>query len=123
MTSLYERLGRTSGIRAIVDTVATSHLENEVIAPRFLPLTRDPEKLEQALAYLAQFVEAGAGGPTPYEGRSMEEAHDGMNISDGEYMAAIDDIMKALATHGRDEATQKDVLFILYQLRPTIVRR
>jgi hemoglobin len=53
----------------------------------------------------------------------MEEAHAGMNVSDEEYMAAIDDVMGALVKHGKDETTQKDVLYILYQIRPTIVRK
>jgi hemoglobin len=123
MTSLYERLGGTAGIRAIVESVAGAHLENPRISQRFFPLTQDPAKLETALTHLSNFMEAGSGGPAKYTGRDMPAAHFGMNISDEEYMAAMDDIMNALAKHGRDEATQKDVLYLLYQLRPSIVRK
>ena len=66
-------------------------------------------RLEQALAYLAQFIEAGSGGPAQYEGRTMEEAHYGMNISVEEYMAAIQDVMNALSSHGKDDETKRDV--------------
>lgn len=122
MTSLYERLGRTEGIRALVETVATSHLANPTIAKRFLPLTQDPERLAAALGHLANFLEAGAGGPAKYTGKSMLDAHRGMNISGEEYLAAMDDIIGALSTHGIDEATRKDVLFMLYELKPSVVR-
>jgi len=120
--TLYERLGRTEGIQALVNTVATAHLANPTIAKRFEPLTRDPDRLATALGHLATFLEAGAGGPAKYEGRSMLEAHRGMNVSGEEYLAAMDDIMGALSTHRIDETTQKEVLFMLYQLKPTIVR-
>ena len=123
MQSLYERLGSADGIRKIVDTVAEYHLNNPKISARFVPLTKDPAILENALQHLTNFMVAGSGGPPAYTGRSMEEAHFGMNISDDEYMSAIDDIMGALVTHGKGETVQKDVLFILYQLRSTIVRQ
>lgn len=122
MKTLYERLGRTEGIRALVDTVATNHLANPAIAKRFLPLTLEPERLANALKQLCNFLEAGAGGPAQYTGKNMIEAHRGMNISGEEYLAAMDDIMSALSTHGIDEATRKDVLFMLYELKPTIAR-
>ena len=121
-TSLYERLGRTEGIRALVDTVAAAHLANPVIAKRFMPLAEDPARLKVALRHLADFMEAGAGGPTPYTGKSMIDAHRGMNISGEEYLAAMDDIMGALVKHGIDEGTQKDALAMLYALKPTVVR-
>ena len=122
MTSLYERLGRTEGIRALVDTVATAHVANPIIGKRFLPLTQDPEHMAVALRHLCHFLEAGAGGPAKYTGKSMPDAHRGMNISGEEYLAAMDDIMGALTTHGMDEATKKDVLYMLYELKPTVVR-
>jgi hemoglobin len=119
--SLYERLGGSDGIRALVDTVATSHLANPVIAKRFLPVAQDPARLEIALGHLRTFLESGAGGPAQYTGRSMPDAHRGMNISGEEYLAAMDDIMGALGKHAIDVPTQKDVLMMLYQLKPTIV--
>lgn len=120
--SLYDRLGQTDGIRALVGDIAERHLANPIIGRRFEPLTDDPEHMEVALRHLADFLEAGAGGPGAYTGRSMPDAHRGMNISGEEYLAAIDDIMGALQARGIDEATRKDVLFITYSLKPEIMR-
>ena len=122
MSTLFERLGGSDGIAAIVDTVASSHLNNATIAKRFEPLLQDPARLKMALKHLCDFLAQGSGGPANYSGRSMPDAHRGMNISGEEYMAAVDDIMGALKTHGRDEQTQKDVLYIAYSLKPQIVR-
>jgi hemoglobin len=121
MTSLYERLGRTDGIHALVDTIVAAHLANPVIAKRFLPLTQDPKQMAVVTRHLCNFLEAGAGGTAQYTGKSMPDAHRGMNISGEEYLAAIDDIMGALNKHGMDEATKKDALAMLYELKPSVV--
>jgi hemoglobin len=122
MSTMYERLGRTEGIRSLVDTIAGAHLANPTIAKRFEPLAQDPARLEVALQHLANFLESAAGGPAQYTGKSMIDAHRGMNISGEEYLAAMDDIMGALVKHGIDEGTQKDALAMLYALKPTVVR-
>jgi hemoglobin len=121
MPSLYERLGRSEGIRSLVNTVVAAHLENPVIAKRFLPITENPERLAAATQHLCNFLESGAGGPAAYTGRSMPDAHRGMNVSGEEYLAAMDDIMGALSKHGVDESTKKDVLAMLYSLKPQVV--
>ena len=121
-TSLFERLGRSSGIERIVDEVAGRHLENPVIAARFRPYLEQPQKLQELKVHLARFLEMGSGGPQPYEGRDMRSAHTGMNISAAEYMAAVDDIMAALAHVGIDEQTRKDVLAITWSLKGDIMQ-
>jgi hemoglobin len=121
-TSLFERLGRSSGIERIVDEVAGRHLDNPLIAPRFRPYLDQPEKLHALKVHLARFLEMGSGGPQRYEGRDMKSAHTGMNISPAEYMAAMDDIMAALTHAGIDEETRKDVLAIAWSLKSEIVQ-
>jgi hemoglobin len=51
----------------------------------------------------------------------MRDAHRGMNVSEAEYMAAIDDILAVLRKHSIDEQTQKDVLAISYSLKQDIL--
>jgi hemoglobin len=121
-TSLFERLGKSEGIRNLVDDIVKRHLANPVINKRFEPLVADPERMAVVTQHLCDFLETGSGGPTPYTGKSMVEAHRGMNISGEEYLAAVDDIMGALHDQGVDQDTQKDVLFITYSLKPEIAR-
>ena len=121
-TSLFDRLGRSSGIERIVDEVASRHLVNPVIAARFRPYLDQPGKLQALKEHLARFLEMGSGGPQRYTGRDMKSTHTGMNISPAEYMAAMDDILGALAHVGIDEQTRKDVLGIAWSLKADIIQ-
>ncbi len=119
--SLYERLGATPGIAMLVDDIVALHLENPAIGARFRPMLETPERLATAKHHLCAFLEAGSGGAQAYTGRSMPDAHRGMNISATEYVAAIDDILTVLGRHGVDEQTTKDVLAIAYSLKGQII--
>ena len=118
---LYRRLGGTKGIASLVDDLVVAHLENPAIKARFLPLLGDPARVSVIKQHTCQFLESGGGGPAKYEGRSMPDAHRGMNISAEEYVAAVDDILLVLRKHNIDEQTQKDVLWIAYSLKAAIV--
>jgi len=120
--SLFERLGGSSGIKALVQDIVALHMENPVIRARFRPYLETPDKLEATKKHLCAFLEAGSGGTAQYGGRSMKDAHRGMNINEAEYMAATDDILAALRQHGIDDQTQKDVLAIAYSLKGEILR-
>jgi hemoglobin len=120
--SLYERLGGAKGISALVDDIVDAHMVHPAIKARFLPLQEKPERLKEVKQHLCHFIGAGTGGPEQYTGKSMPEAHRGMNISEAEYMAALDDIMLVLERHGIDEQTRKDVLAIGYGLKQDILR-
>jgi hemoglobin len=121
METLFRRLGGQDGIHALVDDIVAAHMENPLIQQRFLPYREDPDHLAKLKEHLRKFLAMGSGGPEEYEGRSMPEAHRGMNISEAEYMAAVDDIMEVLEDHGVDEQSQKDVLMISYSLRSEIM--
>ena len=116
--SLYERLGAAAGISAIVDDVVAAHLANPLVAPRY----RHVKDMEQLKRVSREFFCAGAGGPETYTGRDMRTAHKGMNVSEQEFLAVVDDVMGVLGRHKIDGTTQKDVLSILYGFKGEIVR-
>jgi hemoglobin len=119
--TLFERLGGKEGIHALVDDIVDAHMENPLIRARFLPYAEDPEHLAEIKEHTRRFLAMGSGGPDAYQGRTMSEAHRGMNISEEEYMAAVDDIMGVLQHHQVGEESQKDVLMITYSLRSQIM--
>jgi len=116
--SLYDRLGGANGIANIVDDVVAAHLENPVVRTRFAHV----EDLDHLKKMACDFFCAGSGGPETYTGKDMRAAHEGMNISEQEYLAVMDDILGALDKRGIDEDTKKDVLAILYSLKGEIIR-
>ncbi len=116
--SLYERLGRFDGITRIVHDVMANHLANPVIRTRF----EASKDLDHAKKMAVEFFCAGCGGSESYTGRDLLVAHKGMNISEQEYMAAMDDILAALHKHEIDLATQGEVTAVLYSLKGQIIR-
>ena len=117
-TSLYDRLGGATGIATLVDDVVAAHLINPAVQTRF----QNIKDLGHTKKMAREFFCAGSGGPEAYTGRDMRTTHRGMNISEQEYLAVMDDIMGVLDKHGIDEATKKDVLGILYSLKGEIIR-
>ena len=119
--SLYERLGGTDGISAIVDDIVVAHGKNPHIKARFLPYNDQPERLAVIKQHLKDFLSSGTGGPAEYTGRDMPTTHNGMNISPAEYMFVVDDILMVLDNHHIDAQTKKDVLAILWSLKGMII--
>ena len=69
-----------------------------------------------------EFFGAGSGGPETYTGKDMTTAHKGMNISEQEYLAVMDDVLEALAKNKVSEDATTDVIAILYSLKGQIIR-
>ncbi|MEN8126149.1 MAG: group 1 truncated hemoglobin [Bacteroidota bacterium] len=120
--TLYERLGEVKGITKLVDDVVATHMKNPIVNPRFLPFLEEPERLAIIKKHTVNFFSAGSGGPQSYEGRDMVTTHKGMNISEQEFMAVVDDILEAMEMNSHGEEEKKDVLAILYSLKEGIIR-
>lgn len=117
-TTLYERLGGAKGIASLVDDVMDAHMANPIVKTRF----ENIKDLGHAKKMAREFFSAGSGGPEAYTGKDMPTAHKGMNISEQEYLAAMDDIVGAMEKHALGEDTRKDVIAILYSLKDKIIR-
>jgi hemoglobin len=115
--SLYERLGGSDRIRAIMNDTVDLHLKNPLVSPRFKD--HDIAKLKQ-LGY--EFFCMGSGGPQAYTGRDMRAAHAGMNISEQEFIAVVDDIVAAMDKNGVGPAEKGEVIAILYSLKGDVIR-
>ena len=117
-TSLYQRLGGANGIARLVDDVIDAHLTTPIVKTRF----ENIKDLDHAKKMAREFFCAGSGGPETYTGKDMLTAHKGMNISEQEYLAVMDDIVGAMNKHKLDESTKNDVIAILYSLKGNIIR-
>jgi hemoglobin len=115
--TLYERLGGGERIAAIIEDSIDRHVVNPVLAPRFHG--KDLPRLKQVGT---QFVCAGIGGPEKYEGRDIRSVHSGMNISEQEYLATMEDIVAAMNAHGVGQAEVNEVIAILYSLKGDVLR-
>ena len=123
MTTIYERLGGSEGISRIVDDAIEEHMTNPAVNARFLPLKEQPDRLKVIKQHTIEFFSSGSGGPPVYNGQDMETAHKGMNISLGEYMHVVDDVLAALDKNGINDDAKKDVLYILWSLKGMILSK
>lgn len=116
--TLYERLGGAVGITQLVEDAVNAHLANPLVKTRF----ENTEDIEHAKKMSVAFFCAGAGGPETYTGRDMLTTHKGMNISEQEFIAVVDDILGAMDKNNVGEGEKKDVLAILYSLKGDVIR-
>lgn len=116
-TSLYERLGAAKGVEKLVDDILALHLKNPVVATRFLN-----GDLERAREKAREFIAMGTGGPAAYTGKDMRETHRGMNISEQEFVAVLDDILAAMDANGVGQREKEEFLAIAYSLKGDIIR-
>ena len=116
-SSLYERLGGEEKIRKIATTLFDIHAKNPTISARYENSERD-----KVIQLVFEFLCSATGGPQEYTGRDMLTVHRGMNISEQEFMAVLDDILVALQAHGVGQREQEELLLANYNLRKDIIR-
>ena len=116
--TLFDRLGGTEGIARLVDDAIAAHLTNPLVKSRF----ENVKDMAHTKKMAREFFAAGSGGPGAYSGRDMLSTHKGMNISEQEYLATIDDILGAMKKNELAAEVQNEVLAILYSLKGDIIR-
>lgn len=116
MTSLYERLGGLEAIEAVVDAFVARCAGDDRINSKFG--RTDVPRLKKML--VDQVCEA-AGGPCTYSGRSMQETHDGMGVTAGEFDALVEDLVGTLDEFDVPKSEQDELLALLAPMRDDIV--
>ena len=117
--SLYKRLGGREGISQVVNTFVANAVADDRIKTRFTSLPGPAvEKLKSNLA--DQICDA-TGGPCSYLGRSMKETHAGMKITETEWNATVEALVKALDTHKVGAKEKQELLAALGPMKGDIV--
>ena len=115
--SLYERIGGEPKARAIVEDIWNNHSDNPIVKDRFA--NSDPAYVKQLVFEI--FAVATGATDVEYTGKDMKAAHAGMNISEMEFNAVVDDVLKACETNGLSQEEQNEILAILWSVRKQIV--
>ena len=121
--TIYDKLGGEEGVSSIVDDIIDVHLENENIKQYFLPLKENPEYFNQFKQHVKDFLSAGTGGSVEYTGRDMSGAHKGLNLSEADFLHAIDDILLVLDKHQVDRNSRNEVLATLFSLKWMVIKQ
>jgi hemoglobin len=115
-SSLYERLGGRASIDAMVTDAIGNISADTRINQRFHDL--DAAKLGENLVDL---VCERTGGPCIYTGKDMSAAHEGMQISDAEFDALVEDMVKSMDKFKIPNREKTEVLALLGKMKNAIV--
>lgn len=115
--SLYERIGGEEKARTIVSDIWDNHSKNPIVKDRFAG--SDPAYVKQLVFEI--FAAATGATDVKYSGKDMKAAHKGMNISEMEFNAVVDDVLAACESNGVQQQERNEVLAILWSVRKDIV--
>lgn len=113
---LYDRLGGKDAIAGVVEEFVGNVAADARINKRFEHA--DVPNLKKQL--VDQICNA-TGGPCQYTGKDMKTAHTGMQISDAEFTALVEDLAKALDKFQVPAKEQGELLGALAGMKPLIV--
>ena len=116
--SLYRALGEREGIARVVDSALLWVLSDTRINELFT--ATDPAQLAPLLT--DQICEA-TGGPCVYTGRSMEDVHTGLNITEAQFGAFVEDLVAAMNEQKVPAEAQQQLLQALGGMKGQVVGR
>ena len=117
--SLYKRLGGRDGIAIVVDDFVNNMVADARVNARFKGM--QPPAVFKLKTNLSDQICDASGGPCAYVGREMKETHKGMNISDAEWNATVEDLVKALDKNKVGAKEQSELLGVLGPMKGAIV--
>ena len=114
--SLYDRLGGKDAIKAVVDEFVGITAADPRINKKFAKT--DIPRLK---FHLVEQICQVTGGPCKYTGRDMKTAHKHMGVTEGEFGALVENLVKALDKFNVKEKEKNELLGKLGPLKPEIV--
>jgi hemoglobin len=114
--TLYDRLGGQPAIVAVVDDFVGNVAADTRINAQFANTS-----IPRLKVLLVEQICAGTGGPCKYTGRDMKSAHRGMNITDAQFNALVEDLVKTLDKFKVPKKEQGELLAILGPMKPEVV--
>ena len=119
--SLYTRLGGKKAIKAVVADFVNNVAGDSRINKFFADTAKDKKRLARFKDNLVDQICQASGGPCKYKGKDMVTAHKGMNISDADFTALVEDLVKSLNKFNVGATEQNELLGALGGLKSQIV--
>jgi len=117
--TLYQRLGGRDALKGVVDDFVANVVADPRVNSRFKGL--QPAAVAKLQTNLADQICDATGGPCAYLGRDMKAAHAGMGITDAEWTATVEDLVKSLNKFKVGAKEQQELLAILGPMETDIV--
>jgi len=117
--TLYKRLGGREGIAIVVGDFVTNMAADSRVNARFKDMK--PADVEKLKSNLADQICDATGGPCSYLGRDMKTTHRGMNITEAEWSATVENLSKALDKQNVAPMDKSELLGLLGPMKADIV--
>ena len=114
--SLYDRLGGGDAISALTESWVARVAGDDRANGKFV--RTDIDRLKKEL--VDQLCEV-TGGPCTYTGRSMQETHDGMKVTAGEFEVVMQHLRAALDELNVSKTDQDELVGLLEPMRDDMV--
>lgn len=115
-STLYDALGAEEGISKAVDDFYERVVADPDLADYFAGVDMFSLRRHQT-----EMLAAATGGPNPYTGQDMHEAHEGLKITDAAFDKVVGHLGATLVAAGADDDTIGQVVAALSPLRSAIV--
>jgi len=117
--TLYQRLGGREAIKGVVDDFVASMVADPRVNSRFKGM--QPAAVSKLQTNLADQICDATGGPCAYLGRDMKTTHKGMGITEAEWNATVENLVKALNKFRVPPKEQQELLSALSGMKKDIV--
>ncbi|MGA5757683.1 group I truncated hemoglobin [Nonomuraea bangladeshensis] len=114
--SYYDQVGGAPAVRDVVDVFYVRVLDDAALKPYFAGI--DMPRLKRHMVMLLCSV---LGGPDPYEGRDLAEAHRGMGITADHYAKVGEILISVLQGAGVGDEILQHVELTLNKVESSIV--
>jgi len=114
--SLYDRLGGIGAITAVVEKFTANQLADPRISERYK--NTDIAVWRELLTNL---ICKAAGGPCEYNGRTMQQAHARMRITEDEFNWTAEHLVAALNHFNVPQAEQDELVAVVGSLKDSVV--
>ncbi|WLR52534.1 group 1 truncated hemoglobin [Bacillus tianshenii] len=115
--TIYEKIGGEEAVAKVVDYFYNELVLKDPSVNHFFENT-DMEKQRQ---HQTKFISFALGGPNQYSGKSMEKAHEGMDIQPAQFDAIAKHLHDALAHYDVPENDIDEALTKVASLREDII--
>src|SRR5262245_42174891 len=120
--SLYERLGGEPAVVKVVDEFVVNVAADEKIKPEHRKHFQEGD-VAGLKKKLVDQIGAATGGPQKYAGKTMKDAHRGLQITNADFDALVADLVKALENNKVGAAEKKELLDMLGKMRGDVVEK
>ena len=117
--TLYQRLGGREAIKGVVDDFVANMAADPRVNARFKGL--DAGRIAKLQTNLADQICDATGGPCAYLGKDMKVVHTGMGITEAEWNATVEDLVKSLTKFKVAPKDQQELLSALGGMKKDIV--